>query len=165
MWKEYTADDLEALSLAHPNSGVRANFLQQMRRHEAQGARRFLRDTADDGEDDPDAWLSITVVPYERFASCPVRPLLWEHSIERAGHGVTATLLLALVCRVGDVTHFPVDYDGRLIYFHLLWDAAAGSCEVLEDGRLTTYWCTDLADFLSQYLDYGPDAVEDEETH
>ena len=34
---------------------------------------------------------------------------------------------------------------------------ASGTCEVIEDDALSTYWCTDLADFFSQVFAEYPD--------
>jgi hypothetical protein len=136
------------------------DLVQQVRDREALGSQRFINDTAN--EDDPEALRSITVMPYDRFNGVPVAPPLWERYGVNGGREAV-TLLLALVFRCGDLAHRPLYYDDRLLYFHFLWDATVGCCEVLENDTLSTYWCADLADFLSQLFDEGLDAVVDKE--
>jgi len=154
MWKEYTADKFHA----DPECGIPTAILHHMRASEAQGLRRFLNHNVD--EEDPEALHGITVMPYALFPSLPVDPILWDR-YGGSGAQEKATLLLGLVLRWGDLTHRPLPYDDRVVYFHFLWYAAGGYCEVVEDEKLVTYWCTDLANFLCQRFDEEPD----EETH
>jgi len=152
MWRAHTAAEIEAMIRANYAGDVAMALLQQLRDMEALGPQCFFNHAAD--EDDPEAWHSIAVLPYEHWDSIAICPTLWERYRERASQGATETLLIALVNRRGDVSHAPVDYDGRILYFHLLWDAASGSCEVVEEGRIMTYWGRgDLADVFSQLYD------------
>ena len=68
---------------------------------------------------------------------------------------------LGYTTRRGDVAYLPLRYDDRALYFHFLWYEGAGACEVIEDGAISTYWCTDLTDFFTQYFYEGPDVELD----